>query len=144
MNHAPTTTSTVGSLLAELKEESTTLLRQEIALAKAELNEKAERVGRNTFELALGGALAYSGLIILLIGLSLLLSHVFTRFGVAVETAVWLGPIVVGLLVALAGTIMLVKAKKIMSADRLFPSETVESLNEDKRWIQHKLSQHHS
>lgn len=139
MNHE-TTTSTLGSLLAELREESTTLLRQEIALAKAELNDKAAHVGKNTLELATGGALAYAGLIVLLIGVALLLTRVLVAVGVGPQMAMWLGPVIVGLIVAIIGASMAMKAKKAMSAEKLIPHETVESLKEDKRWIQRKLS----
>ncbi len=139
MNHE-TTTSTLASLLSELREESTTLLRQEIALAKAELNEKAAHVGKNTLELATGGALAYAGLIILLIGVALLASRALVAMGVDPEMAMWLGPVLVGLIVAIIGAGMAMKAKKAMSAEKLIPHETVESLKEDKRWIQRKLS----
>ena len=139
MNHE-TTTSTLTSLLSELREESTTLLRQEIALAKAELNEKAAHVGKNTLELATGGALAYAGLIILLIGVALLASRALVAMGVDPEMAMWLGPVLVGLIVAIIGAGMAMKAKKAMSAEKLIPHETVESLKEDKRWIQRKLS----
>jgi hypothetical protein len=140
MNPEPPTTSTVGSLLTELRDESTTLLRQEIALAKAELNEKAAHLGKNALELAAGGALAYAGLIILLIGIALLFSRIFVAFGLSPEIAVWLGPVAVGVIVALVGAVMLTKAKKAMSAEKLFPHETVESLKDDKRWVQNKLS----
>lgn len=139
MNHE-TTTSTLASLLGELREESTTLLRQEIALAKAEINEKAAHVGKNTLELATGGALAYAGLIILLIGVALLASRALVAMGVGPQMAVWLGPVLVGLIVAIIGASMAMKAKKAMSAEKLIPHETVESLKEDKRWIQRKLS----
>lgn len=138
------TTSTIGSLLSDLREESTTLLRQEIALAKAELNEKASRVGKGAMEIAAGGALAYAGLIVLLIGIAMLVSRVLVGFGVTTETAVWLGPVSVGIIVAAVGGVLLAKAKHALSGDKLFPHETVDSLKEDKRWVQNKLSQHHS
>ena len=139
MNHE-TTTSTLASLLSELREESTTLLRQEIALAKAEINEKAAQVGKHTLELATGGALAYAGLIVLLIGVALLASRALVAMGMGPQMAVWLGPVLVGLIVAIIGASMAMKAKKAMSAEKLIPHETVESLKEDKRWIQRKLS----
>ncbi len=142
MNPESPTTSTLGSLLTELREESTTLLRQEIALAKAEINEKAAHIGKNTLELATGGALAYAGLIVLLIGVALLVSRVFVALGLRPEMAVWLGPVAVGLIVAVIGAGMVARAKKAISAEKVFPRETMESLKDDKRWIQNKLSQH--
>lgn len=144
MSHQTPTTSTIGSLLSELREESTTLLRQEVALAKAELNEKASRVGKGAMEIAAGGALAYAGLIILLFGIAMLITRVLVGFGVSPETATWLGPVSVGLVVAAVGAVMLTKAKNAMSADKLMPRETIESLKDDKRWVQNKLSRHHS
>lgn len=144
MNHESPTTSTIGSLLSDLRSESTTLLRQEIALAKAELNEKASRAGKGAMEIAAGGALAYAGLIILLFGIAMLITRVLVGFGMNPETAAWLGPVAVGLIVAAVGAVMLTKAKNAMSGERLFPRETVESLKEDKRWVQNKLSRHHS
>ena len=137
--HSPTS-STIGSLLSELRDESSTLLRQEIALAKAELNEKAARVGKSALDIAAGGALAYAGLIVLLIGISMLLTRALAGLGVSPENAMWLGPVIVGLVVVTVGAILLMKAKALMSADKLFPRQTVESLKDDKRWVQDKLS----
>jgi len=139
MNHE-STTSSLGALLTELRDESTTLLRQEIALAKAEINEKAAHVGKNVMELATGGALAYAGLIVLLIGVAFLASRGLAAMGVSPNVAVWLGPLAIGLIVVAIGAGMLTKAKKAMSAEKVFPRETVESLKDDKRWVQHKLS----
>src|SRR4051812_20010514 len=121
MNHESTNTSTLASLLSELREESTTLLRQEIALAKAEINEKAAHIGKNTLELATGGAVAYAGVIVLLIGIGILLTRVLVAFGLRPEIAVWLGPVLIGAIVAVIGATLLMKAKKAMSAENVFP-----------------------
>lgn len=136
----PPTSSTIGSLLSELRDESSTLLRQEIALAKAELNEKASRVGKGALDIAAGGAIAYAGLIVLLIGVSMLITRALAGLGVSAENAMWLGPVIVGLVVVTIGAILLMKAKALMSADKLFPRQTVDSLKDDKRWAQDKLS----
>ena len=37
----------IGELFAELSRETTALLRQEVQLAKAEMTQKASRVGKN-------------------------------------------------------------------------------------------------
>ena len=51
----------LGELFGDLIQELTTLVRQEIALARTELGQKAAQVGRNVGFLALGGAVAYAG-----------------------------------------------------------------------------------
>jgi hypothetical protein len=53
-------------LLKELRDETVTLMRQEVALAKVELSEKAVRYGRNIAYLAIGGLILYAGLLFLL------------------------------------------------------------------------------
>lgn len=141
MNREPPTTSTIGSLLSDLRDETSTLLRQEVALAKAEINEKAGRIGKNVAEMATGGAIAYAGLIILLIGVAHLVGIGLTAIGLSPEIAVWLGPLLVGAVVAIIGGAMMAKAKKAMSAEKLVPHETIGSLKDDKQWAQNKIHQ---
>lgn len=46
----------LGELLSELAGETSTLVRQEVALAQAELTQKAVSVGKNVGFLVVGGA----------------------------------------------------------------------------------------
>jgi len=138
-----TGTSTIGSLLSELREESSTLLRQEVALAKAELNEKTALVGKSALEIAAGGAMAYAGLIVLLIGAGYLAKQGLVAAGVSEEIAQWLGFVVVGAIVAIPGWTMLAKAKKSLKARNLLPQETAASLRDDRRWAENKIHATH-
>lgn len=133
------TGSTIGSLLTELREEGTTLIRQEVALAKAELSEKISQAIRNSLGAAVGGAVAYAGAIVLLIGVGLAASQALVSLGVNSQTAQWLGFMLVGAIVALIGWAMLARAKKSLKADALAPHETIESLRESQRWAQDKI-----
>jgi hypothetical protein len=51
----------IGELFAELSQKTTTLLRQEIQLAKVEMSQKASRVGKNVGFLLIGGVVATQG-----------------------------------------------------------------------------------
>src|SRR5215217_1284810 len=53
----------IGELFAELLQKTTTLVRQEIELAKVEMSQKASRVGKNVGFLVIGGVVAYTGLL---------------------------------------------------------------------------------
>src|SRR4051812_1482484 len=64
----------IADLLREFREETMTLAKQEIALAKAEMKEKTSIVTRNTAYMVAGGLIAYAGLIFLLIAGMRLLS----------------------------------------------------------------------
>ena len=48
----------LGELFAELAQETSNLVRQEVELARVELGQKAAQVGRDIASLVLGGAVA--------------------------------------------------------------------------------------
>ncbi len=139
----PAPASTLGALLAELRDESTTLLRQEVALAKAELGEKASELGHNTLGVAIGGAVAYAGGIVLLIGLGALAGRGFARLGLTPEVAQWLGYAAVGAVVAGIGWSMFSKAKRALLPRNLVPRETMASLQDNQRWARRKIQHAH-
>lgn len=134
--------NSIPALLRDLRNETTTLLRQEMALAKTELKENASHFGHHAIQIAAGGFIAYAGLIVLLFGLGALLEVALTRAGVNSETAHWIGYALIGLAVAAVGWVLLAKARHALAADDLTPRRTVESLRENKEWAQSKL--HHS
>ncbi len=129
----------IGQLLKELTQESGTLLKQEVDLAKAEMSEKASRVGANLGEVAVGGAVALLGAIGLLLfavnGLASLLSQ-FMSPGVAV----WLAPLIVGGILAGFGYSLVNKALANLKQERLAPKKTIQSLQENKEWLRQKVS----
>lgn len=134
----PQSTSIPG-LLRDLRDETTTLLRQEVNLAKAEMKENVSRVGSHVAHLAIGGFVAYAGIIVLLIGIGHLLGALLMRAGLDPEVAQWLAPSVVGLIVAIVGWAMLAKAKKSLAHEDLVPRQTVETMRDNKQWAQSKL-----
>ena len=136
--------STIGSLLSELRDEGTTLFRQEVALAKAELGEKISQASKSTGALATAGAVVYAGIVIGLVGVGHLAHQGLVAAGVAEETARWLGFLLVGAIVSLVGWILLAKARKNLTAAALKPTATAASLRETKQWAQNKIhSAHH-
>lgn len=132
-------TSTIGELLHNLRDETTTLLRQEVALAKAELSQKATRMGAQVAKIAIGGFIAYAGLIVLLFGFADLVAVALNALGVSPGVAAWMGPAIIGLTVALIGYFMFNHAKNVMKQDNLVPERTLDSLRENKEWAQTKI-----
>src|SRR3954469_13675661 len=63
----------LGELFADLAHESSTLVRQEIELARAELSDKAASFARDVAFLAIGGAVLYAGLLAVLAALIIVL-----------------------------------------------------------------------
>ena len=59
----------LGDLFSDLSRETTTLVRQEVQLAKAELTQSATEAARGIGMLVAGGAVAYAGLLFLLLAI---------------------------------------------------------------------------
>ena len=132
-------TRTIGSLLRELVDETRQLFKQEVELAKTEAAEKASVAARNVAFLAAGGMVAFAGAIVLFFGLGILVSWALESAGVQDGLAAWLGPVIVGVVVALVGYILVNKGLKAFKDGSLKPEKTIESLREDKQWTQQRL-----
>jgi len=124
-------TSFIG-LFRLLTGDTRTFIRQEIRLAKTEMAEKVSKLARNAVLLAIGGAIAYAGLIVLLIGLGWLLAWAFQNAGIQPLLAAFIGLAIVGVLISLIGGLLLMKGLKTLSKARLTPDRTLLTLQELK------------
>ena len=116
----------VGELLRQLSQETTTLVKQELELAKAEMSEKGKQAGVGVG--MFGGA-----------GVSALLALIFLSLAVvaAIDTAThsWLAALIVGLLwAAAAGVLALQGRHKVQQATPPAPEQAIESTKEDVQW----------
>lgn len=130
----------LGQILRELRDESSALLRKEVDLAKAEMSEKASRIGSNLGAAAVGGGVAFAGALALLAavitGLTSLLSKVMSP-----GVAVWLAPLLVGLVLAFIGYGMIKKAVAALKQERIAPQQTTDSLKENTEWLKSRIHQ---
>lgn len=130
----------VGDLVRELRDETSILVRQELALVKTEMSEKTSKFTRNAVFLAIGGFVALAGFIFILLALSILTAVGLREAGLSPEVANWLGPAIVGLVIAIVGYALVQKALSAFSHESLTPDKTIQSLKEDKQWTQEKFS----
>ena len=131
-------TPSLGTLFKELSDDSTRLVRQEIELAKAEMREKLAVYRAGMTKMVIGGALLVAALFGLLItinhGLTALLDQ-FMDLGVAY----WLAPLILTVVIGMIGKSMVGKAKAEMDREGMAPRETIDTLKEEKQWIQQKV-----
>lgn len=127
-------------LVKELRDEVTHLIRQEVALARVEVSEKAARMARNAAYLATGGAIAFAGLIILLMAASAGLYVGLWAAGLSHATSGWLAPLIVGVVVGLIGYALVQKAISTFKRESLMPERTVQSMEHNKHWVKEKVS----
>lgn len=132
--------SNLAALLRQLKDDTATLLQEEVALAKTELSEKVSSASRNLIYLAAGGFIASSALLLALMAFAYLLAEFFMRREIAPGMAVFLGFLVVSTTVGSLSWVLISRALKHLGQESVTPEKTVQSLREDKQWAQSKLS----
>ena len=116
----------MGELLKQLSQETATLVRQEIDLAKAEVSEKGRKAGVGA---GMFGAAGIVGL--------LALGALTAALILALDTAMdgWLAALIVGVAyAAVAGVLALTGKGKVAEAGPPVPEQTVETLKEDVQW----------
>jgi hypothetical protein len=129
----------IAELLKDLREESTLLLREELALARKEITEKISITARNLSYIVAGSLVAYTALIFLLFAFSSLISQVLVQQGFSLGWAVLFGFLVVAIIVGLVSVGLIFKGVQAVRELSLVPEKTVETLKEDKTWAQNKI-----
>jgi xanthine/uracil permease len=121
----------LGELFADLAEETSSLVRQEVRLARAELTQKATRVGKDLGFLAAGAAVAYAGLLAIIAAIII---------GLAINGVPWwLSALVVGLVVAGIGYALVQRGLSALKREELAPNETIESIKETTQWAKEQV-----
>jgi uncharacterized membrane protein YqjE len=122
-----------ADLLRQLSEQTTTLVRQEIELAKAELTEKGKKAGMGAGMFGGAGALGFYAL------------GAFTACLIlALDLAVagWLAALIVTVIYgAIAGVLALTGKKKVAEAGPPVPEQAVDSTKEDVRWVKTRATE---
>ena len=120
----------LGDLFGDLASDMSTLVRQEVALAKVEITQKAKHVGLNVGYLVIGGAVAYAALLAIIAGIIMLLAKVVPHWGSA---------LIIGAVVGGIGWLLIGKAMSALQQTDLTPHETVETLKEDATWAKQQI-----
>jgi hypothetical protein len=128
----------IPELIRELSSEGADLVRQEIALGKAELSDKLETYRSSSIAMAAGGAVLLAALLLFTQALNNGLIALLAQ-GMDLEIAVWLAPLILTAVLAAIGWGMISSARKKLAAEGLTPELTKQTLIEDKRWASRKV-----
>ena len=120
----------VAGLLAELADETGVLVRQEIALFKAEIQENLGRLEIGAGALIAGGLIAFTGWLALIAAATL---------GLSLVLAPWLAALIVGAVMIALGAGLLLFSKSRLRSETLVPRRTLSSLREDRAWIRDQI-----
>jgi uncharacterized membrane protein YqjE len=124
--HADQRDASLGDLLKQLSEQTSTLMRQEIDLARAELTVKGKELGAGAGMLAAAGVVA-------LLALGALTAMFVALLDTAMAT--WLAALIVTVVyLAVAGVLALIGRGRMKAAAPVTPEQTVETVKEDVEW----------
>jgi uncharacterized membrane protein YqjE len=117
----------VGDLMKDLSDQTTTLVRKEIELAKAELQEKGKKAGAGAGMFGGAGLFGFFAFAALTATLILALTE---------AVAPWLAALIVTAVYgAIAGVLALQGKSKVREAGPPVPERAVESAKEDVAWV---------
>jgi hypothetical protein len=120
----------VGDLVGDISRDLSSLIHQEIELAKAETKQEVAKAGKAAG--MLGGA-GFAGYMVALFA-SLTLAY-----GIGTFWPAWTGALVVAGLWAVAGVLLYLRGREQLK-DVSGPRQTVETIKEDAAWARHPTS----
>jgi hypothetical protein len=121
----------IGDLLKQLSEQTATLVRQELELAKAEMHQKGKRAGVGIGLIGGGGVLALAAVGALTATLIL---------GLAEWMEAWLAALIVTVVYAAGAAVLALQGKeKVGEATPPAPEETIETVKEDMQWAKSQV-----
>jgi hypothetical protein len=131
MDTTPRSEPSLGELFAELSRETTTLVRQEVALAKSELSAKAARAARHVGFIAVGGVIVYAGVLTLAAALVI----VFANAGLSW----WAAAVIVGLVLLVAGAVSTQMGVAALRHESMAPVQTLDTLKDNVQWAKNQV-----
>jgi hypothetical protein len=123
----------VAALLRDLSEQTSTLVRKELELARLEMTEKGKRAG-------IGAGMFGGAGLVGLYALGALIAAAILALATAITP--WLAALVVAVVCgAIAGGLALMGKTKVSQATPPVPEQATESVKEDVRWTKHKAEE---
>ena len=123
---------TLGTLATRLAQDSSTLIKQEIALAKAEARQSVRQAANGVMKLGVAAAVLGIGTLVLTAFLVLFLGELMGNY--------WAAALIVGLLLSFVGALLAVAGLRRLKNVQIAPGNTIETLKEDKAWAQSEIS----
>ncbi len=137
---ASTTSTTHGqrslvSLFSDLWRETSSLVHDEVALARAEVSEKVNQVGAGVAFIAAAALIFFAGFLMILLAAANALALVLPP-----DSGQWMAPFLVGVAVVIIGFIALAKGRSDLKARNLAPERTLESLRQDRALVKEHVA----
>ncbi|HEX7240935.1 MAG TPA: YhjD/YihY/BrkB family envelope integrity protein, partial [Longimicrobiaceae bacterium] len=125
-------TRPLGAMFRDLSTDASTLIRQEVALAKTEMRRNVRALAGDVANMAVWGVVAAIGGLVLVAFLVTVVGDLLDSY--------WLGALLVGLLFVAAGAFMAFRSLRHLRTVSVKPENTVETLRDTQAWARAEAS----
>jgi TRAP-type C4-dicarboxylate transport system permease small subunit len=115
----------LGELFSNLANQTSTLVREEVNLARTEMTQKAASLGKDAGMVGAGGVLALGGYLAFIATLIIVLD---------IWLPLWLSALIVAVLFAGIGFVLIQQGLNAMKRLDLTPRQTIATLKDDAQW----------
>jgi hypothetical protein len=131
-NHNGLREEPMGELFKQLSDDLSTLVRQELKLAQAEMTEKGKKAG-------VGIGMFTGAAVVGLLAMGALTTCLIAALSTGME--VWIAALIVTVVYgAIAGVLALSGKHRVSEATPPLPEQTIETVKEDAQWAKTQLS----
>ena len=123
----------LGPLFSQLAQDSSALIRQEIALAKAEVRHSISQTTSGAVKVGVAAALLSVGGLVLTAFLVLLLGELLGNY--------WLSALIVGAVFTVIGAFLALAGIRRLKEVQVAPQETIETLRADRDWAKAEVQE---
>ena len=123
----------LGPLFSQLAQDSSALIRQEIALAKAEVRHSISQTTSGAVKVGVAAALLSVGGLVLTAFLVLLLGELLGNY--------WLSALIVGAVFTVIGAFLALGGIRRLKEVQVAPQETIETLRADRDWAKAEVQE---
>jgi uncharacterized membrane protein YqjE len=120
----------LGELLGSVASDIQELVRGEVRLARAELDQKVNRIIMAAIWLVGGALVAFAGLVVILQGVAAALALVLPT---------WAASLIVGVLIVVVGALFARSGLSMLSLKTLTPDRTASSLRKDAQVVKEHI-----
>jgi hypothetical protein len=118
--------ASLGELFSGLAAQTGKLIRQEAALAKSELTDKASAAGKDIGFVAAGAFVGYAAMLAITAAVIIMLGYVIP---------IWASALLVGAVLGITAYFMVTSGLSHLKSANWTPQETIDSIKEDAQWL---------
>jgi hypothetical protein len=128
---SPREDRSLGQLFGDLSRQMSTLVQQEIALAKTEMTSSVTSVGRDAAMIGTGAALAHAALLVGLVTIGLIL--------IELGLQPWIAFLLVTAVVGVIAFVLIQRGREQLKQTDVTPRETIKTLKDDAEWAKEQV-----